>query len=208
MSVGVWLSFLFVSVVLLAPPGPLIALAVTYAVSVGRSRAMVIVLAAVLGDFVAISASLLGAGAVLAHAPGLFTALKLGGAAILVLLGVWMSVRTSPSADGTVADTGASAAQVFWSGFAVTALHPGSFVFFGSFVPQFLDPARPLVPQLVLLGATFLVTAAVTTTLWVVAADRLQRYAGEASRRNINRIGGGVLVAIGVVACVAAVWPR
>ena len=65
MALEIWLAFTFASLVLLAIPGPTVLIVVSYALSRGRSSAWATVPAVTLGDFTAITASLLGAGALL-----------------------------------------------------------------------------------------------------------------------------------------------
>jgi len=75
MALEVWLAFAFASLVLLAIPGPTVLLVVSYALSRGRSSAWATVPGVTLGDFTAITASLLGAGALLQASATLFTIL-------------------------------------------------------------------------------------------------------------------------------------
>ncbi|MBI3512607.1 MAG: LysE family transporter, partial [Proteobacteria bacterium] len=86
MSVETWLAFVAAAAVLLAIPGPTVTLVVSYALSVGRRAAWATVVGVALGDFTAMTLSLLGLGAVLATSATLFTALKGLGAAYLVYL--------------------------------------------------------------------------------------------------------------------------
>lgn len=82
MSVDTWLAFATASFVMLAIPGPTILLVVSYALSHGRSVATAVVIGVALGDLTAMTASMLGLGALLATSATLFTALKWIGAAL------------------------------------------------------------------------------------------------------------------------------
>ncbi|MEM8645565.1 MAG: LysE family translocator, partial [Pseudomonadota bacterium] len=66
MSVEVWIAFVVASGVLLAVPGPTVMLVVSYALGRGKQTAWATVPGVTLGDFTAMTASLMGAGAVLA----------------------------------------------------------------------------------------------------------------------------------------------
>ncbi|MFN7027355.1 MAG: LysE family translocator, partial [Pseudorhizobium sp.] len=87
MPIENWLAFVAASAVLLAIPGPTILLVISYALSHGRSAASATVAGTALGDFTAMTASMLGLGALLAASATLFTALKWIGAAYLIYLG-------------------------------------------------------------------------------------------------------------------------
>jgi threonine/homoserine/homoserine lactone efflux protein len=84
MTFEVWIAFVAASVALLAIPGPTVLLVVSYALGCGKSSGWVTVPGVTLGDFTAMTASLMGAGAVLVASATAFTILKMVGAAYLV----------------------------------------------------------------------------------------------------------------------------
>ena len=93
MSIELWLAFAAASAVVLAIPGPTVLLVVSYALAQGRRSASATVAGVALGDFTAMTASLLGLGVVLLASATLFTVLKWIGAAYLNYLGIelWRS---------------------------------------------------------------------------------------------------------------------
>lgn len=201
MALDAWLTFASVSLALLASPGPITLLAATCALSFGLARAAPIILGAVLGDLAAMSASLLGVGIVVARSPVLLSGLNLCGGCILVWLGVRtiIDARKPESMDEGRQPT--SARQMFWNGFALAALHPGGFVFFTSFVPQFVDAHRPFAPQAAILMVTFLALGALTTASWQLAAHRMRRlFAVPGRLRMATQFGGVLLIGTGAVA--------
>jgi threonine/homoserine/homoserine lactone efflux protein len=200
MSPDLWFAFALTSAVLVAVPGPTVMLVISYALSNGRASGFATVPGVTLGDFIAMTTSLLGAGAVLALSATLFTVMKLVGAAYLVWLGVRLW-RAEPSAElpGRV-ETRAGARRMFWNACLVTALNPKGIVFFIAFVPQFVDPARPMLPQFAILEATFLVLAAVNVTLWAGLAGSLQAaFRRPSTVRLFNRLGAGFLIGAGLL---------
>ena len=151
MSLELWLAFVAASAILLAIPGPTILIVVSYALGHGRRAALSTVAGVALGDFTAMTCSMLGLGALLATSAMLFTALKWLGAAYLVWLGIklWRAPPTLGAA-GAEGEAGAAPElrpwRMFGHAYVVTALNPKSLVFFVAFLPQFLDlsaPARP-----------------------------------------------------------------
>src|SRR5881275_2860049 len=88
MTVETWLAFTAASAILLVIPGPTVLLVVSYALGQGWRTALPMAVGVALGDFTAMSLSLLGVGALLAASATIFTALKWIGAAYLVWLGV------------------------------------------------------------------------------------------------------------------------
>jgi threonine/homoserine/homoserine lactone efflux protein len=152
------------------------------------------------GDFTAMTASLLGAGAILATSATLFTILKYAGAAYLIWLGIKLW-RSKPELAG-LQDTSASktSASMFWNSFVVTALNPKGIVFFVAFVPQFIDPTRAALPQFAILEATFLTLAAANVVVWAVLAGNLRsRFKRPETLRTANRIGASFLIGAGLL---------
>jgi homoserine/homoserine lactone efflux protein len=201
MTLELWLTFVAASTLLLLIPGPTILLVLTYALSQGRRVAVACALGVAIGDFIAMTASLIGLGALVLASATLFSVLKWIGAVYLVYLGVQM-LRSSP-AQGLAAstDTTAIAApKVFGHAMTVTALNPKSIAFFIAFVPQFLRPETPLAPQLAILIATFVTLAALNALAYALLADQMRaRIAKPATLRRLNRGGGLALIGMGVL---------
>ena len=200
MSFELWIAFVIASTAMLMVPGPTVMLVVSYALGHGRSSGWATVPGVTLGDFAAMTASLLGAGAVLAASATLFTALKLAGAAYLVWLGIKLW-RAKPELDH-LQDTRRTKSNkaMFWNAFVVTALNPKSIMFFVAFVPLFVDPARPVAMQFVILEGTFLVLACVNIALWAVLAGQLRsRFRKPETLKLINRLGGSFMIGAGVL---------
>lgn len=200
MSPDLWLTFVAASTALLLIPGPTVLLVLSYALSKGRSVAVASAAGVAMGDFVAMSLSLAGVGALVLTSATLFTALKWIGAAYLVWLGVKL-IRSAPSG-GLTLPQGAdvTARQVFGHAAAVTALNPKSIAFFIAFVPQFIKPDAPLLPQFAILIATFVTLAALNAMAYALAADRLRRVISRPSIITwITRAGGGALITMGIL---------
>src|SRR5437773_11131232 len=87
-SLETWLAFTAAAAILLLIPGPTVLLVVSYALGQGWRTALSMAVGVALGDFTAMTLSMLGLGALLAASATLFTALKWIGAAYLVWLGI------------------------------------------------------------------------------------------------------------------------
>src|SRR3954470_15320985 len=88
MTFETWLAFAAASAILVLIPGPTVLLVVSYALGQGWRTALPMAIGVALGDFTAMTLSLLGVGALLAASATLFTLVKWIGAAYLVWLGV------------------------------------------------------------------------------------------------------------------------
>ena len=208
MSFETWLAFSAASFVMLAIPGPTILLVVSYALAHGRAVASATVIGVALGDLTAMTASLLGLGALLATSATLFTVLKWIGAIYLIWLGikVWRApvANEAPQemAEGAApAPVRAPMLRIALHAYAVTALNPKSIVFFIAFLPMFIDPARPLLPQAMILEATFVILAALNAAAFGLMASMVRsRIRRPSVRRWINRTGGTLMIGAGLLA--------
>ena len=198
MSFETWLAFTAAASILLIIPGPTILLVVSYALGQGWRAALPMSIGVALGDFTAMTLSMLGLGALLAASATLFVVLKWIGAAYLVWLGVklWRAGGTLETAPRTDA---VSATKMLGHAWLVTALNPKSITFFVSFLPTFLDPHADFLPQMLVFETTFLVLAFANAFTYALVASRARTLvANPRSIRVINRTGGSLLIGAGV----------
>ncbi|OQP87684.1 lysine transporter LysE [Rhizobium rhizosphaerae] len=204
MSIEHWLAFVAASAVVLAIPGPTILLVISYALSHGRRAATATVAGVALGDFTAMTASMLGLGALLSTSAALFTALKWVGAAYLIYMGIklWRApVRDPGQADGSEGAAAMRPWSIFAHAYVVTALNPKSILFFVAFLPQFLDTRQPLALQMLIFEATFLVLASLNAALYGLTASAARRSIRKPSvQRIVNRTGGSLMIGAGLLA--------
>lgn len=210
MPLEIWLTFVAATAALLAVPGPVVVLLFSQTIAHGRSIAASAIPGVMLGDFVAMVVSLVGVGAVLAASSTLFMALKIAGAAYLVWLGIGLWRTGFGDFEATkLQNKGAEAIshnrwRVFRQSFIVTALNPKDIVFFVAFLPQFVDPNRPTLPQLAIIVTTFIVMVAISTSLWVGFGNQLRSALTRSIMRTIvTRTGAGVLIGAAVLTAFA-----
>ena len=200
MEFTIWLAFVAATFALLVIPGPTVLLVLSYAIGHGRRVAVSTALGVALGDFVAMTASLVGLGALVLASASLFAMLKWIGAAYLI----WLGYKLLRSAGGSgLAEMSAtpdlSQGRVFWHAAAVTALNPKSIAFFVAFVPQFIDPSAVLLPQFAILIATFVGMAGCSALIYALLASRMRSVIGRpAVIAWLTRMGGVALIAMGV----------
>ena len=204
MSIEVWAAFVAASTILLIIPGPTVLLVVSYSLGQSWRAAFPMAVGVALGDFTAMTLSMLGVGALLAASAGLFTALKWFGAAYLIWLGVKLW-RAGGTLDAEPRTDRASAARMLGHAWLVTALNPKSITFFVAFLPQFLDPASSLLTQMLVFEATFLALAFTNALGYAIVASRARRIAGNPTAIAwFNRTGGTLLIGAGLATARAA----
>lgn len=203
MSFENWLAFVATAAVVLAIPGPTILLVISYSLTHGRKVAGATVAGVALGDFTAMTASMLGLGALLTTYADLFTVLKWIGAAYLIYLGIklWRAPVNAASVEEAQADATVKPARIFLHTYMVTALNPKSILFFVAFLPQFLDVTQPFLAQMVIFEVTFLVLATLNAGLYgLLASSARNTIRSPRVQRAVNRTGGTLMIGAGFLA--------
>jgi homoserine/homoserine lactone efflux protein len=161
MTLKTWLLFLVMETALSLSPGP----AVFYVVSQGIRGALRRTFPAAAGIltanglYFALSATSLGA--IIAASARFFTVAKWAGAAYLIYLGV-KALHSANSMHSVALDGGPSGNNrdlrgVYLGALTLQLANPKALLFFLALLPQFIDPASPVVPQMLILAATSMV---------------------------------------------------
>lgn len=198
MSFESWAAFTAASAVLLLIPGPTILLVVSYALGQGWRTALPMAVGVALGDFTAMTLSMLGIGALLLASATVFTVLKWLGAAYLVYLGIKL-FRAGGTLDATPRTEAVPPAKMLGHAWLVTALNPKGITFFVAFLPQFLSREADFLTQMIVFEATFLTLAFANALGYALVAARARTLVR--NRRAItlfNRTGGALLIGAGV----------
>jgi len=198
-SLDLWLAFSAAAAILIAIPGPTILVVLGNTMAGGRALGFVSLIGIAIGDVCAISLSVLGFSAVLSASALAFDILKWIGAGYLVWLGIGLW-RAPPAALTATAGERARASTAILRCFTVTLLNPKGILFFAAFLPQFIDLARPLLGQFVVLTATFVALATSIQGGYILMLGTARRnVASAATMRNLNRAGGAMLVGAGLL---------
>jgi threonine/homoserine/homoserine lactone efflux protein len=123
-----------------------------------------------------------------------FLAIKLTGAAYLIWLAVQLWRSEAPAID-TSQPQDASLGRIARQEFLVAAGNPKAILVFTAFLPQFVDVAKPMLPQFAVLGASFLVLEWVAVALYSWAGMYLGKWFVRAKvavvQSRLRRISGG-----------------
>ncbi len=199
MTLHLYIPFVMAAIIILIIPGPTVLLVISQAVTHGKKSVIPLVAGVLLGDFTAMTLSLLGLGAIMSASAALFTFFKWMGALYLLYLGINLWIATPENRSTTDNEACVSSQSLLRSSFIVTALNPKSIAFFVAFLPQFVSPFRPAPLQLTLLGVTFLFLATINAALYAVFAGQLREHVRKKKiRRWFNRCGGSALIGAGI----------
>jgi threonine/homoserine/homoserine lactone efflux protein len=197
MALHTWLLYLVAAVGLSLTPGPNSLLVLTHGALHGHRKTLFTVSGGPLGFLALIALSMLGIGALLKASAGALTVLKLLGGAYLVWLGIqlWRAPAIHLKADASKAET--RGVDLFRHGLLTAGSNPKALLFYGAFLPQFIDPSRDLWIQFIVMATIFLVVEFVVEYLLALLAHRIRPVLERAGKR-FNRVCGGMFVAMGV----------
>ncbi|HOX88499.1 MAG TPA: LysE family translocator [Burkholderiaceae bacterium] len=197
-------AFLLAAIVLAITPGPGIAYVVARTVAGGRAEGLASCVGTGLGGLLHVLAAALGLSLLVAESAVAFNLVKYLGAAYLVYLGLRMLLsRQATLGAAPVAAQGAR--RAFAEGIVVEALNVKTALFFLAFLPQFVVPSEPLIPQLVLLGSICVALNTLVDVVAVLGAHRLVHSgAARAARaRLLTRISGTTMLGLGAYLALA-----
>lgn len=196
MALHLWLLYLTAVIGLSLTPGPNGLLALSHGALYGHRRALFTVAGGLLGFVVLMALSMFGIGALLQASADALTLLKWIGGAYLVWLGIqlWRSppLRLTNLDDATARP----GAQLFRQGLFSALSNPKVILFFGAFLPQFLDPQRPLWLQFAVMALTFALVEGIVEYILARLAHRIRPWL-ERSGKGFNRVCGGLFAAMG-----------
>jgi homoserine/homoserine lactone efflux protein len=191
--------FLSITFIVSASPGPVMLSCMTNGGRLGLSKALVGMLGASAGNLCLVVLSALGLGLIISQNDILFNAIKWGGAAYLVFLGV--QIMRTPIALEQKQNTLSidSTTSLWWNSFFVAISNPKGLIYFGALFPQFIAYQEPLAPQFLTLTLTFLVIDLMWMFIYAVAGNAIMRWL-KIPKHQIwfNALSGLVLIAAGI----------
>jgi len=198
MSQELYIAYVFATIVLILMPGPIVTLVIANSLAHGMRTGLATSLGSTLGSAALLAAGGFGMAWMLAVLSDWFLWIRWLGAAYLIYLGIRQWRAVVHTLEDTQADKGPPKI-VFLHGFIVAITNPKTILFYIAFFPQFIDPASPVGPQLIIMCVTFIALALFLDGSYAVLAGRLRPWlTGERRGRIRNRITGGLLMATGV----------
>jgi threonine/homoserine/homoserine lactone efflux protein len=196
MSLQVYLAFLAACIALALLPGPMVTLVIANGLRHGTRAALINIAGAQLGLAIVIGVVAIGLTSLMATMGYWFDWVRFAGAAYLVWLGIKL-IRfpvEGISADQPPPPRGG----FFLQGLLVLLSNPKVLVFFGAFIPQFMDMSKDHVSQVSLLGITFMVTAGITDAMYALLSGRARAIFSARRTRLLSRVSGGFMIGGGI----------
>jgi threonine/homoserine/homoserine lactone efflux protein len=197
MSLELYLAYVAACIALALLPGPIVTLVIANGLRHGTRAALVNIAGAQTGLAIVIGILAIGLTSLMATTGYWFDWVRFAGATCLV----WLGIRLIRSpVEGVEADAPPPPPRggFYLQGLLVTLSNPKVLVFFGAFIPQFMDMSRDHLSQVALLGVTFMITGAITDTIYAVLAGRARLFFSARRTRLLSRISGGFMIGGGI----------
>jgi threonine/homoserine/homoserine lactone efflux protein len=196
MPLELYLAYVVACVLIAIIPGPTVTVIVANSLRHGARAGMLNVAGTQLGLALMMLTLVVGLSSVIAAMGWLFDWLRYAGAAYLVWLG-WKLLR-SPDLVCVAAQAAIPRGGFFLQGFLVIMANPKALLFFGAFIPQFIDPRGHYVAQIALLGVTAMVIALVSDGAYAVLTGRAGALLTRKRARLVSRLSGVCLIGGGI----------
>ena len=196
MSLQVYLAFVAACIALALLPGPVVTLLIANGLRHGTRAALINIAGVQTGLMIMIGVVAIGLTSLMATMGYWFDWIRLAGAAYLVWLGIRL-IR-EPVAGVEAEAPPPPRGGFFLQGFLVALSNPKLLVFFGAFIPQFVDLSQDHLSQVTLLGVTFMVIAALTDATYALLAGRVRRFFSARRTRTLSRVSGSFMIGGGI----------
>ena len=191
MNFQLYLIFVVATALLIATPGPNVALIVGTSLTHGARTGLMAVAGVNAGVMIQLAVVAAGLSWIVAMFSRNFDLIRFIGAAYLLFLGIqtlWKARKPAPPAP-------LSSERAFARGFAVAFANPKTLIFQAAFLPQFLSDGEGRAAQLWLLAGTFWIVTVVGDAIWVLCAARLKAAVSGRAQLIADRVSGGILIA-------------
>ena len=196
------IAFFIATAVFAYMPGPAMLYTAAQTIARGPRAGWMASLGIHVGGYVHVIAAALGLAVLFQAVPVLYTAVKFAGAAYLVWLGIKLFFSKVSVSVSSIQIDAKSPRRAFYESVTVEVLNPKTALFYLAFLPQFTDLAAsfPVWAQLLILGTIVNVMFSSADVMCVLLADKVTTLVkgSQSANRMAHRLGGGILVALGV----------
>jgi len=196
MTLALLAAYTLACIVVVIVPGPTVTVIIANSLRDGPRAGLLNVAGTQAGLVPMVLTVAFGLQAVIAVMADWFFWVKLAGAAYLIWLGLKLWRSTGDLGSTTAVRRPASG--YFWQGFFVILSNPKALLFFGAFIPQFVDPNGHPFVETIVLGAIFMAVATVFDSCYALVAGRAGALLTRTRVRLLEKISGSLLIAGGI----------
>jgi len=191
MTLEIYLAYVLACVVITIVPGPTVTVIVANSLTHGTRAGLLNVAGTQIGLGLMMATLVVGLSTIIATMGWWFDWLRLAGAAYLVWLG-WKLIRSSGEVETRKAP--APRGGFVLQGLLVILSNPKGLLWFGAFIPQFIDPKGNYVGQIILLGLTAMAVALISDGAYAILVGRAGSALSKRRVELVSRVGGVFLI--------------
>jgi len=196
MTLEIYLAYIAACFLIAVVPGPTVTVIIGNSLAHGTRAGLLNVAGTQLGLGLMMAILVVGLSSVIAAMGWLFDWLRWAGAAYLIWVG-WKLLR-SPDVLHEGNSVSIPRGGFLLQGFLVLMANPKALLWFGAFIPQFVDPQGNYVAQIILLGVTAMAIALVSDGGYAVLTGRAGALLSRKRIRLVSRLSGTCLIGGGI----------
>lgn len=200
MNTTLWISFIGTVLIIGVTPGPSVLLASANSMNHGAKKTVGTILGDLSANAIQILLSSLGLASIVITSGEIFGIIKWIGVAYLIYMGVTKILSNPKTGDFRNNNTKKSFLKLYTEGFFMSASNPKAIVFFAALFPLFIDQHLAFLPQVLLLGVTYLMIDGICLLMYVKFASKLKSYLEDRDKVHAqNKIIGILLIFSGLI---------
>lgn len=196
------LTFIAFSLVIIAIPGPSVMFAISRALVLGKSGAVLTVVGNGIGVLIQALAVSVGLGVLIQSNELLMNIIRLTGAGFLIYLGITAIRHRRDGLDLTAPVVAPKSSHIMRESILVGLSNPKTIVFFSAAFPQFVvSGGTPIVFQMILLSVIFVVFGISGDAIYALTAGAARDWFAKSQDRVVamRTIGGIAMTTLGAV---------
>ncbi len=199
-DLGLWISFIGTVLILVWTPGPSVLLVTANSMKYGKKKATGTILGDLSANFLQIILASAGLASIVISSGELFQLIKWFGVGYLIFIGV-KKIITIPKIElkkNSLKDR--SFFNLYSEGFLMSAANPKAIVFFAALFPLFITQSLPFIPQVIILGISFLILDGISLLTYTYFATKLKVFLENKEKVHLqNKIVGALLILSGLM---------
>ena len=203
MDTHVWFAYLVTAIVFSLAPGSGTVNSISNGLSYGTRKSLGAIMGLQIGLAIHIAMVGAGIGALVAQSATAFAVIKWVGAAYLVWLG-FQKWRDTSGLVAAESQKEMSATALMYKAILINLTNPKSIVFLVALFPQFIDPEKDQLTQLLVLGVTTVAVDSFVMLGYTTLASKMGRFIrSDKIMANINKVFGSMFMGCGALLAAA-----
>ncbi len=199
MDLDIYFIFLATTVMLILVPGPAAITVATQGAENSSTRAFLGVIGVASADVIFFALSATGIASLILASNLLFSVIKWIGVVYLLYLGLGALFSKSGAIKIDTRLKQGKASRLFYQGLIVQLANPKALLYFSALLPQFIEPGKPILFQLFVMGTSCLLADLLVYSIFSHLGNRLAKQALKTWVINlINKAAGITLISTGI----------